>query len=127
MPYPVVPDIPVGYLGMYPPITKIVEVKAVAITAGTPVSVFTPDSGKKFNIVAYNLGVSAAGAIIFEDGSGGSSAEILRSGTMATGDGAVVPPGSLGTGVPSGTANNQLYMDVTASATVNGWIGISEL
>lgn len=129
MTYPVVPVVPTGQFNIVsmPTITKIVNIKAQAITAGTAVDVYTPTTGKKFNIIAYDLGVSAAGAVILEDGAAGSSAEILRTGTMASGSGHVVPLGSLGAGVASGTANNHIYMDVTASATVNGWIGISEL
>lgn len=127
MPYPVQPDTPTLALAALPTITKIVNIKAQAITAGTAVDVYTPTTGKKFNILAYHLGVSAAGAIIFEDGSAGSSAEILRTAPMAINTGVVVPNGSLGAGVASGTANNHIYMDVTASATVNGWIAISEL
>lgn len=129
MAYPVVPLEPVGSFNILsmPQITKVVNVKAQAITAGTAVDVYTPTTGKKFNILAYSLGVSAAGAVIIEDGSGGSSAEILRTATTATASGTTVPLGSLGAGVASGTANNHIYLDVTASATVNGWIAISEL
>lgn len=129
MTYPVVPVVPTGQFNIIsmPTITKIVNVKAQAITAGTAVDVYTPTTGKKFNIIAYSLGVSAAGAILFEDGSGGGSAEILRTAPAAANAGTTVNLGSLGAGVPSGTANNHIYIDVTASATVNGWIGISEL
>lgn len=129
MTYPVVPVVPVGTfnLASMPSVTKVIDIKAQAITSGTAVDVYTPTTGKKFNILAYSLGVSAAGAVIFEDGSGGSSAEILRTATTATASGTTAPLGSLGAGVPSGTANNHIYIDVTASATVNGWIAISEI
>ena len=125
MPYPVIPDTPA--LGNFPVITKIINVKAQAITSGTAVDVYTPTTGKKFNILAYSLGVSAAGAILFEDGNAGASAEILRTAPAAANAGTTVPNGSLGAGVPSGTADNHLYIDATASATVNGWIAINEL
>lgn len=129
MTYPVAPVVPTGQFSIVsmPTITKIVNVKAQAITAGTAVDVYTPTTGKKFNIIAYSIGSSAAGAVIFEDGSAGSSAEILRTAPSAANAGTTANLGSLGAGVPSGTANNHIYMDVTANATVNGWIGISEL
>lgn len=129
MAYPVVPVEPVGSFNILsmPQITKVVNVKAQAITAGTAVDVYTPTTGKKFNIVAYQLGVSAAGAVIFEDGSAGSSAEILRTGPAAANSNSTAHLGDLGAGVASGTANNHIFIDVTASATVNGWIAISEI
>src|SRR5205814_1328441 len=47
------------------------KVQAVAITAGTPVSVWAPATGKKFRLMGYCLSSSgAASAIIFEDATG---------------------------------------------------------
>lgn len=103
-------------------ITKFVQVKAQAITAATPVDVYTPTTGKKFVILGYDLGLSVAGSILFEDTTG---VEVLRTGTMAANAGKASGP--MGDGVTSAAANNHLFLDVTASGTINGWIGIKEV
>jgi hypothetical protein len=104
-------------------ISKFVQVKAQAVTAGTPVDVYTPTTGKKFRILGYHLSVSAAAAVIFDDGSATSN-EVLRTGVMATNTSTSIP--SLGMGVLSAAANTHLYIDTSASATVNGWIGVCD-
>ena len=102
-------------------ISKFIQIKAQAVTAATPVDVYTPTTGKKFRILGYDLGLSVAGAILLEDTTG---VEVLRTGTMAANTGK--SSGPMGEGVLSSAANNHLFLDVTASGTINGWIGICE-
>lgn len=98
------------------------KIAAVSITAGTPVSVWTPAGGKKFRVMAWMLSLSVAGAILFEDTTG---TEVFRSSLMAAGIGLASP--NIGNGYLSTAANNQLFLDVTATGTVSGFIcGIEE-
>lgn len=96
------------------------RVTAVSITAGTPVSVLTPTSGKKWRVMGYHLSHSAAGLLIFRYG--GSTTEFMRTGSMAANAGSFMP--SLGKGIQPAAlaANDQLYLDASASGTANGYI-----
>ncbi len=102
-------------------ITKFVQLKAQAVTAGTPVDVYTPTSGKKFRILAYHISLSVAGSVLFEDGTGN---EVLRTPLMAAGAGQASP--RMDNGILSAAANTHLFIDVSASGNVSGWIGICE-
>lgn len=104
--------------------TNIINIKAQAITAGTGVSIFTPTTGKKFRILGYHLSSSVAGSILFEDGAGATANEILRTPLLAAAIGQ--SSGDMGIGVVSATASNQLYIDVTASGNVSGWVAIEQ-
>lgn len=104
--------------------TNIVNIKAQAITAGTGVSVFTPTAGKKYRILGYHLSSSVAGSILFEDGTGVVGSEILRTPLLLAATGQGSP--DMGNGVLSATANNALFIDVTASGNVSGWIAIEQ-
>lgn len=102
----------------------IKNVPGTAITAGTPVSVWTPASGKKFRILGYHLSNTVAGSIIFKDGVS-SPPEVFRTPIQAINTGTPSPP--LGNGYLSSAANNQLWIDVTASGNVHGFVvGIEE-
>jgi hypothetical protein len=94
-----------------------VPVKAVAVTAGTPVSIWNPGGGKRFRLLGYHLSLSVAGSILFEDGSG---TEFARTPLLAAGVGQPSP--ALGTGYLSATAGNQLCLDVTANGSVSGFV-----
>jgi hypothetical protein len=100
---------------------KFIPIKNVSVTAGTPVSVWTPGSGKKFHLMGFALSLSVAGYIMLEDGSGGGTAEFIRTPSMAAGVG-MTSMGNMGNGYASTTANNQLYMDVSASGNINGFL-----
>lgn len=102
------------------------NVAAVAVTAGTPVSIWTPATGKSFRLMGYHLSSTAAGSTIFKDGtSGGSAAEFMRTPIQAINTGTPSPP--LGNGYLSAAPNNQLWLDVTASGTLHGFVvGIEE-
>ncbi|SRR5579884_2305819 len=102
-------------------ITKFIQLQAVAITHATPVDVYTPTAGKKFRILSYHISTTVAGSIQFEDGTGN---EVLRTPLLA----ASTPSGSgeMGNGILSAAANNHLFLDVTVTGNVSGWIGICE-
>ena len=97
-------------------------IAAVAVTAGTPVSVWTPASGKKFRLMGGGLSLSVAGSIIFKDGAtAGAAVEIWRTPILAAGQPYNLPE-NIGNGILSAAANNQLWIDVTATGTVNGGV-----
>lgn len=102
-------------------VTKFIQLQAVAITHATPVDVYTPTSGKKFRILSYHISTTVAGAIQFEDTTG---TEVLRTPLLL----AAAPAGSgdMGNGYLSTAANNHLFLDVTVTGVVSGWIGICE-
>ena len=96
-------------------------VAAVAVTAGTPVSIWTP-AATRFRLMGGGLSLSVAGSIIFKDGAtGGSATEIWRTPTLAAGQPYNIPE-NIGNGILSAAANNQLWIDVTASGTVMGGV-----
>lgn len=102
----------------------IKNVPGTAVTAGTPVSIWTPATGKKFRLLGYHLSSTVAGSIIFKDGVA-SPPEFLRTPIQAINTGTPSPP--LGNGYLSSAANNQLWIDVTASGTIHGFaFGIEE-
>lgn len=102
-------------------ITKFVQLQAQAITHATPVDVYTPTSGKKWRILGYNISTTVAGAIQFEDTTGN---EVLRTPLLLAA--APFASGDMGNGLPSAAANNHLFLDVTVTGAVTGWIGIEE-
>lgn len=91
-------------------------IAAVAITAGTPVVVWTPAAGKKFRLIGFALGLSVAGAVLLKD----NNTEFLRTQTLAAGTGTESP--EMGSGYLSSAANNALKVDASASGTVNGFV-----
>ena len=102
-------------------ITKFIQLDAVSITHATPVDVYTPTSGKKFRILGYNISTTVAGAIQFEDTTG---VEVLRTPLLLAA--APFASGDMGNGYLSTAANNHLFLDVTVTGVVSGWIGICE-
>lgn len=95
---------------------------AQAITAGTPLVVWTPATGKKFRLQGFSLSVSAACYPIIKDG--GTTA--VLNGPLLAIAGVYTTPG-MGNGILSTTANNALNLDVSANATVTGFVfGIEE-
>lgn len=96
------------------------DINAVAVTAGTPVGVWTPAAGKHFRLMGYHVSLSVAGAVIFKDG-GNGSAVIFRTGAMPAGQGQVSPwigNGYLGVGA----AASPLQIDVSATGAVTGFV-----
>jgi len=93
------------------------SIKAVSVTSGTPVSVWTPAAGKKFRVMGWMLSLSVAGSILFEDTTG---TEVFRTSLMSAGVGLASP--EMKNGYISTAANNQLFLDVTSTGTVSGYI-----
>lgn len=91
-------------------------IAAVAVTAATPLTIWTPTAGKKFRLMGFALSLSVAGSVILLD----SAAEILRTPLMAAGVGQ--PSAAFGNGILSALANNTLKIDVTASGSVSGYV-----
>jgi hypothetical protein len=94
-----------------------IPIAAVAVTAGTAASIWTPGAGKKFHLMGFMVSLSVAGYIIFKD----NTTEIFRTAAMPAGDGRS-NPANFGNGYTSVTANNALKMDVSASGTINGFL-----
>src|SRR5260221_427983 len=96
-------------------------IKAVAITAASPVAVWTPAAGKRFRLLGFCLVPTVAASILFEDATGGTN-EFLRFPLTAAVPTAQVPV-SLGTyGYLSLVVGNALFLDVTATATISGYV-----
>jgi len=98
--------------------TRIDNIAAVAITAGTPATVRTPASGKTYRVLGYALSLTVAGSVIIKYGAG--STELLRTPLMAAGVGLISPP--FGQGFLAGVANDALKIDATATGSVSGYI-----
>ncbi len=99
-----------------PTIFKLIASQAV--TAGTPVSVWTPAAGKKFRILGFTLSTSVAGSILIQDTTG---VNVLRLPKQVV-NGVVSTPQNFNNGYLSTAANNQLFIDVSASGNVDGMI-----
>lgn len=97
--------------------TQFIPIQNVAVTASTPVTIWTPAAGKKFHLMGFAVSLSVAGYIIFED----NVTEFLRTPAMPAGTG-IVNPANFGNGYTSTAANNVLKMDVSASGNINGFV-----
>jgi hypothetical protein len=91
------------------------NIAAVAITAGTPATIWTPASGKKFRFMGFLLSTTVAGNFLFKD----NTTEFLRAPAIA---GDFKPPPPMGNGYLSSAADNPLKLDVTVNGTVNGFV-----
>jgi hypothetical protein len=96
-------------------------IKAVAITAGTPVAVWTPTTGTRFRLLGFCVMPTVAASILFEDATGGTN-EFLRFPLTAAVPTAQVIVRLHPWGYLSTTVNNALFLDVTATATVSGFV-----
>ena len=101
---------------------KVID--AVAITAGTPVTVWTPGSGKKVRILGWVLSSSAAAALEFQDS--GAAGTVIAQTPLLAAAGTHNSP-NLGEGLLLAGADNTLDLDVTSNATVSGMVfGVEE-
>ncbi|GAB6170559.1 hypothetical protein JCM15765_03820 [Paradesulfitobacterium aromaticivorans] len=91
-------------------------VAAVAVTANTPVDLWTPTAGKKFRLMGWALSLSVAGSVILKDGAN----EAIRTPLMAAGVG--LASQNIGNGILSAAADNVLKIDVTATGAVSGYV-----
>lgn len=95
------------------------DIASTAVTAGTPVTVWTPTAGKKFRLLGWSLSLSVAGSIIFKYGAG--SVTLFRTPAVAAAGITDNPPG-FGNGTMPNAANDVLKIDVTASGNVAGFV-----
>jgi hypothetical protein len=84
-----------------------------SVTAGTPVALWTPATGKKVRAQGGALSLSVAGQIILKDG----TTEIHRSPYLAAGG---IWTFNFSNGILSTAANAVLNVDVTATGNVGG-------
>ena len=109
-------------LAFTPDTFKMID--AVAITAGTPATVWTPASGKKVRLLGWVLSSSAAAALEFQDS--GSAGTVIAQTPLLAAAGIHDAP-TLGEGVVMAAADNTLDLDVTTNATVSGMVfGVEE-
>jgi len=109
-------------LAFTPDTFKMID--AVAITAGTPATVWTPASGKKVRLLGWFLSSSAAAALEFQD-SAAAGTVVAQTPLLAAAG--VHDTLHLGEGVVLAAVDNTLELDVTANATVSGMVfGVEE-
>lgn len=100
----------------------------LAIVAGAGVAIWTPASGKKVRLMGWALSVTYDTELIFYDGAAGPSGTVLLPWPkLLAGEKSIVGRELIGNGVLSGTADNALYLDVSANSSVYGVVwGIEE-
>src|SRR5207302_1415802 len=94
------------------------DITATAITAGTPLSIWTPAGGKKFRLMGWSISADAACSLIFKYG--GAPTTMFRTEKLAA-NGISQSAPNFGNGSMPGAANDVLKLDVTANATVSGY------
>ena len=95
------------------------EIAGLVVLAGTPQTIWTPAAGKKFRLYGFHVGTSAACSVLFKEGAGNTSIGV-RSGLLPINGS--LHADSIGEGVVSAAADNALKVDVTANATVHGFV-----
>ncbi len=109
-------------LAFTPDTFKVID--AVAVTAGTPATVWTPASGKKVRLLGWFLSSSVAAALEFQDS--GTPGTVIAQTPLVAAAGVHDAP-KLGEGLILAAADNTLDLDVTANSTVSGMVfGIEE-
>lgn len=100
------------------------HIDSVAITAGTPATIWTPASGKTIRLLGYSLTASASASMEFQDSAAAGTV------IFATGVAGIITPvvnPTMGAGLVLAAADNTLELDVTASVTISGTVfGIEE-
>ena len=109
-------------LAFTPDTFKMID--AVAITAGTPATVWTPASGKKVRLLGWFLSSSAAAALELQDSA--AAGTVIAQTPLLAAAGVHDAP-HLGEGLVLAAADNTLDLDVTANAIVSGMVfGVEE-
>lgn len=103
--------------------TDCIPIKAVSVTAGTPVDVFTPATGTTVIVMGYSLSLSVAGSVILKIAS--AHTEFLRTGLLAAGV-AIASPNLYG-GIAPGADDDHLFIDASASGLVSGFILVRQV
>ena len=97
---------------------------AVAVTAGTPATVWTPASGKTVRLLGWALSSTAGAALEFQDS--GTPGTVIAQTPLLAAAGVHTSP-DIGEGVALAAADNTLELDVTATSTVSGMVfGVEE-
>lgn len=94
------------------------DIPATSVTAGTPVAVWTPASGKRVRLMGWALSSTVNTSIIFKYGV--SNTTIFRTPLIPANSHIISP--NLGNGVLVPNANDVLKLDVVSSATVAGFV-----
>jgi hypothetical protein len=95
------------------------RIPPTAVTAGSPLTVWTPSTGKRFRLLGYSLGATVAAAqCFFLDV---SAATGIATPVLAIGGPPANSP-SLGDGYLSSGPDQALRIDVSASSTVAGFV-----
>ena len=101
---------------------KVVD--AVAVTAGTPATVWTPASGKTVRLLGWALSSTAGAALEFQDSA--TPGTVIAQTPLLAAAGVHNSP-EIGDGVALAAADNALKLDVTANSTVSGMVfGVEE-
>ena len=101
---------------------KVID--AVAITAATPVTIWTPASRKTVRLLGWTLSSSAAAALEFQDS---AAAGVVIAQTPLLAIAGIDKENDIGDGIPLSAADGTLELDVTATATISGMVwGIEE-
>ena len=104
-------------LAFTPDTFKMID--AVAVTAATPVTVWTPAVGKTVRLLGWFLSSSAAAAQEFQDSA--AAGTVIAQTPLLAAAGVHNAP-DLGEGVILAAADNTLDLDVTANSTVSGMV-----
>src|SRR5262245_13846342 len=96
--------------------TKVVNIAAQSVTGGTPVTVYTPPATKRWNVLGYQLGLSALGSVILKQ----AGTERCRTGQVAANTGTTSPA----LNVASTNAGDILQLDHSAvgAQTISGFL-----
>lgn len=100
-------------------VTTVKDIASTAVTAGTPLTVWTPTAGKKFRLMGWGLSLSVAGSLIFKYG--GTPTTMFRTEAVAAAGISQTAPG-FGNGQMPGAVNDVLKVDVTATGNVAGYV-----
>lgn len=109
-------------LAFSPDTFKMID--AVAITAGTPATVWTPASGKTVRLLGWALSSTASAALEFQDSA--AAGTVIAQTPLLAAAGIHDAP-RLGEGILLAAADNTLELDLTANSTVSGMVfGVEE-
>ncbi len=101
---------------------KVID--AVAVTAGTPATVWTPASGKTVRLLGWALSSTAGAALEFQDS--GTPGTVIAQTPLLAAAGVHTSP-DIGEGVALAAADNTLELEVTVTSTVSGMVfGVEE-
>lgn len=100
--------------------TTFKVVAAVAASAGTGATVWTPTTGKKFRLMGYSLSTTANASLIFCDNAAANP--IFRTPLLAASGSHGLGAADMGNGILSGTANNVLKVDASATTVITGTV-----